>query len=172
MFFYYLFITSSVASREPRRNLERSSPSPRDPFSFALHRSLASRSESISDLNAGKGIVRQRLLTPNFLATFARLSVVSLFFFTLLLSNPRYDRRSGECLYICICEEKRKCICVTKRRTRNANFDVCTITAESPLGRRNLARIQVLSEPIGVCNIYLHSIYLQEIYIYICIQSV
>lgn len=55
-FFYYLFIASSVASREPRRNLERSSPSPRDPFSFAPLRSLAPRSESISDLNAeGKG---------------------------------------------------------------------------------------------------------------------
>jgi hypothetical protein len=40
-----------------------------------------------------------------------------------------------------------------------------TIAAESPLGRRNLVRIQVLSEPIGICNIYLHSIYLQEIYI-------
>jgi len=51
--------------------------------------------------------------------------------------------------------------------TRNANFDVCTIAAESPLGRRNLAHIEVLSEPIAVCNIYLHSVYLQEIYIYI-----
>lgn len=81
LFLYYLFIASSVASREPRRNLERSSPSL--PFSFAPLRSLAPRSESISDLNAdgGKGIARQRLLTPNFLAIFARLSVVSLFFF-------------------------------------------------------------------------------------------
>jgi hypothetical protein len=111
----FLFIASLVdRTWKAAPELRRSSIGPQT-FSFFLFRSLEPNRIALDRCGLALGGERNALLRRNIIRRlFPRDSCMKpSSFCTFAMSNYYYDRYVVACLYICISERKRKCICVT-----------------------------------------------------------